>query len=1219
MAEASDASNMDADPSNLPRSITDDLPTATPPRPHRNPNSSSKRLSPSFAPQARVTNGGSTLSDLSELNRLNWPLIDPPRWGWTAAGGIADVLTPHERARRVSTKKSFIRAIQRKRDRAGNLLTESSILVTDTADEGQGTAAFASTCQRTQRRSNTNSPCRNLSTSFAERNTLPSWKRPENVPEKQPDDHPVLQTKWNGKESKSSGRTQQHDQCGDSSDSQRQSVKNPLHASEPEYNSQLEMIDPQVAPLPKSGRLPLNGTRSARSAQQRNSAREDTTNPTVKNHQKRPPISQPLEFKALDIPGNTNGFKITSNAGEQVLDMYTYHRGREGMEYRDEETGCWLSDLPQPTDTNHHQKEPDTSVSVKIEFPLSNSQVFRDTITFNLIDMNQSGTTSMQLATDIALEFGLSYAETFDLAESIQTQLRSFHREHNPYSVPYATIIPHTGEIREVSQTRKLSVAWHGQPINQSQPGFEIKSDAVVETKNRVKDRRETQHGKTAKKSLSTSGSSVVGSKRKRPPSNRKRVTEEVDEVYVSEVKARLRQVGQQVSEASSAVNDRESKSATVDNRTDHAACHFCGQSTDVVQLICGRKDHFLCRHHLVMLESTKLSFCPICSLQCPCRSCVNKLLELSKLFRSYCMQRNSTPDKTDFSYLWQKALELQGPESSTKNRMGEDRSHAKAIARQSVDRIIVPKVPIQDFPREVADGVDIDPGTPIDYQAVYSEKGAEIPPDVSSTFAQCTLQTKMNSSATNTASTLRSTAEDGSVDYCNRCSKPGNLLCCDYCPRAFHSKCIKQEELENNSGDDTPWMCPPCCSEKQGLPEDSMDGKKYLLGIQSVYGEDGNNEMIIVLSIIQQMLSYLIEYDFGHMFAAPVEGVPDYNKIVSKPMDLGTIYKKLGDGSYKSQDESLEDIVVNVLNDIELVWQNCFAFNCEGSAVYRMAEIHRRRMQTIRGKSLDNYLTESMNERLREYLSQFGSKGATEEIWEPTGQLLSLPRTPSPQRFRHKITVPSRVAYNGRHVAVLDPDTRRLVKLYSTINASVAAIRFLLGLGHTCEVSGMENATKSKVQSWVNKSQDDPSLLLFGYRWLFMDNLRSGQVRFLSANGNGADESVKPPEDKLYAGAQSTAISSKFDGTEMLCEVERSPAGSFSSGVEVVKQLAAPVARDNSEKSDEEVKSFVQELAKEESSPKIESLVVDSPMLISKAESALTSMDNRSHHSADN
>jgi len=35
---------------------------------------------------------------------VNLALLDPPRWGWTAAGGIADLLTPHE----VSQPAAFI-------------------------------------------------------------------------------------------------------------------------------------------------------------------------------------------------------------------------------------------------------------------------------------------------------------------------------------------------------------------------------------------------------------------------------------------------------------------------------------------------------------------------------------------------------------------------------------------------------------------------------------------------------------------------------------------------------------------------------------------------------------------------------------------------------------------------------------------------------------------------------------------------------------------------------------------------------------------------------------------------------------------------------------------------------------------------------------------------------------------------------------------------------
>ena len=49
---------------------------------------------------------------------------------------------------------------------------------------------------------------------------------------------------------------------------------------------------------------------------------------------------------------------------------------------------------------------------------------------------------------------------------------------------------------------------------------------------------------------------------------------------------------------------------------------------------------------------------------------------------------------------------------------------------------------------------------------------------------------------------------EDGNVDYCLVCNGGGGLLCCDKCPRAFHTKCIKINEDNLPPGD---WECMRC------------------------------------------------------------------------------------------------------------------------------------------------------------------------------------------------------------------------------------------------------------------------------------------------------------------------------------------------------------------------------------------------------------------------
>lgn len=63
-----------------------------------------------------------------------------------------------------------------------------------------------------------------------------------------------------------------------------------------------------------------------------------------------------------------------------------------------------------------------------------------------------------------------------------------------------------------------------------------------------------------------------------------------------------------------------------------------------------------------------------------------------------------------------------------------------------------------------------------------------------------------------------------------------------------------------------------------------------------------------------------------------PVElGLPDYFEVVKKPMDLGTMRKKLENGCY----HSLEEFEANV----HLTFDNAMLYNPEGSVVYNMAK----------------------------------------------------------------------------------------------------------------------------------------------------------------------------------------------------------------------------------------------------------------------------------------
>jgi hypothetical protein len=69
--------------------------------------------------------------------------------------------------------------------------------------------------------------------------------------------------------------------------------------------------------------------------------------------------------------------------------------------------------------------------------------------------------------------------------------------------------------------------------------------------------------------------------------------------------------------------------------------------------------------------------------------------------------------------------------------------------------------------------------------------------------------------------------------------------------------------------------------------------------------------------------------------FLEPVDwkglALNDYPKIIKKPMDLGTIRKKVDSKTYTTFDQFFADI--------QLIWDNCKLYNIAESEIYRMAE----------------------------------------------------------------------------------------------------------------------------------------------------------------------------------------------------------------------------------------------------------------------------------------
>ena len=72
--------------------------------------------------------------------------------------------------------------------------------------------------------------------------------------------------------------------------------------------------------------------------------------------------------------------------------------------------------------------------------------------------------------------------------------------------------------------------------------------------------------------------------------------------------------------------------------------------------------------------------------------------------------------------------------------------------------------------------------------------------------------------------------------------------------------------------------------------------------------------------------------------------GLLDYPKIIKKPMDLGTIKRKLESGEYAECQYPVEECAA----DIRLVWTNCMTYNQDGSEFYHLALTFAKKFEDV-------------------------------------------------------------------------------------------------------------------------------------------------------------------------------------------------------------------------------------------------------------------------------
>ncbi|KAM8973919.1 transcription intermediary factor 1-alpha isoform 2-T2 [Pelodytes ibericus] len=159
---------------------------------------------------------------------------------------------------------------------------------------------------------------------------------------------------------------------------------------------------------------------------------------------------------------------------------------------------------------------------------------------------------------------------------------------------------------------------------------------------------------------------------------------------------------------------------------------------------------------------------------------------------------------------------------------------------------------------------------------------------------------------------------DDPNEDWCAVCQNGGELLCCEKCPKVFHLSCHVPTLMNFPSGE---WICTFCRDLSRpevdyDCDDQSLAEKKRLAGVQSMPPIDQRR--------CERLLLYLFCHEMSLAFQDPVPlTVPDYYRIIKRPMDLSAIKRKLQLNSSPNYARPEEFV-----SDIRLIFKNCLEFN---------------------------------------------------------------------------------------------------------------------------------------------------------------------------------------------------------------------------------------------------------------------------------------------------
>ncbi|OQR71759.1 E3 ubiquitin-protein ligase TRIM33-like [Tropilaelaps mercedesae] len=172
----------------------------------------------------------------------------------------------------------------------------------------------------------------------------------------------------------------------------------------------------------------------------------------------------------------------------------------------------------------------------------------------------------------------------------------------------------------------------------------------------------------------------------------------------------------------------------------------------------------------------------------------------------------------------------------------------------------------------------------------------------------------------------IASDDNDNSDDWCAVCHDGGELLCCGLCPKVYHLHCHVPSLVSTPSED---WKCTLCSPvQDESSPATSKDGagkRKIPVGLSGKQ-----------LKLAEKILLQLFCHASSTPFQTPVSRtVPNYFKIITRPMDLSTVKQKLSASHFNHYESA-----TTFIQDIKLIFSNCYTFNAKESPLAKQAQL---------------------------------------------------------------------------------------------------------------------------------------------------------------------------------------------------------------------------------------------------------------------------------------